>query len=183
MNPREAKAFVESLPANVRAALIAGEKERREVIRRLAALSAPRYIGATREEKEQAREDLKPLRAWAKFVAAPLEFRAGSIGTFSTHTVGAEQIIDAGNVIAYRLKNYGRDREFFWLSGFATDGIADGQEFRAPGVWIVNGTRSYTATDRAKRTLLLFEPFDVSPYWTPEVGKAIAKLVDEGRAR
>ncbi len=95
------------------------------------------------------------------------------------HTTEIAQVVDSQNLIAYPIKDYGTDRDYFWLNGMETAGIADRQHISIKGLWLVDGTKSFASSDGTKRTLLLIKPFDISPYWSTDVGKAVAKFVDD----
>lgn len=116
----------------------------------------------------------------------PLDMEAGSGGGFNIGWIGSEvqlrcrQIADETNCTVDRVTytyesevrngsvvNVGPPNEHtvpYWLTGFPTSGLVDGEFIKLHGVVKVGGNKSYEAVNGANRTLRLIEFVDISPH-------------------
>lgn len=172
MTARQARDYVESLPEELRNLLIESERARRNAM----FFDSPRV--ANRDKKRYAE-----LQSRKTFFPPPLSWTQGYVGELVTRHIEVSQVVDEENLIGYSLSNYGRDRHYFWLQGYPTSGITDGQYIEPDGLWRIGGTKPFAASDGGKRTLMLVVPFEMPAIWTADVGKAVAKMVNEAAKR
>lgn len=100
---------------------------------------------------------LKNLKAGEALAVGALPHVGIAVGDIGTSDVGFRllQIADGSNMM---VKHAGETD--IWLKGFSTEGLVDDSPIESPGCIRITGTKQYTTTTGALRTILLGEPFD-----------------------
>jgi hypothetical protein len=161
-------------------------------------------IASTEEERRKTIEALRKKRApKAKIAEAEaavlweqIDFplKVGNLGTPQgliepVQLISVAQVIDDDTFVAtiYRRRTgtgsaaidrqqrrTASDNQTAWFKGFPTKGFADGDRFELKSDWRVTGTKRYETADGGTKQVVVFEPFDVAPYFAELKRKAAA---------
>ncbi len=99
-------------------------------------------------------------------------------GFFTLETVKVKQIVDDKSMLVEELT---RLKKNYWLEGFATRGVVDGDMVRVGCLLEITGTKQYTTVLGATKTVLVLEPYPIDTTLPERREKEIDSVKPEER--